>query len=142
MASATDREHSNTAGNPLHPWYLSRFLPAFFVADAGPVKVNLRGESDYSGGTPLNVFNRGGIAANNEMTVTFGATGSDVGSLVSTYPIYGESSGVQTSGGSTGTDLPFVLPAGNNLLIEIDNQTSPAVTVNAGFSVTFYEVPE
>lgn len=115
--------------------------PATFTTDSSPVTIKLFLSSNYESSNVITSFNRNTTSSlTPQSSFNLGATGTEVGDNISSYPIFGSGVGANTSGGSASTGLVFVLGSNETMLFEVDNKTNPATTISSGVAITWYEI--
>lgn len=114
-------------------------LPPNYAASDGAVLVTVRRDSDYSGGTEIDVPNVntvfGGFL---QTTITSGATGNDAGTSVLDYLVGSASTNQSSGGGNISGDSAFIRNSKDKTLVQIANNSGEEITFN--YSQTFFEI--
>jgi hypothetical protein len=105
-------------------------LPPNFGATTGPVSIILYRDTNYTGGTPITLYNPNTLAAKlqSATTITQGATGVTKGTLTLQYLVGGDKG---QSGLSTGLSF-FIRDNTKRSLVEITNHSNQTVTFHYG----------
>ena len=114
--------------------------PVLWSSTDGPIDVNYRVGHDYTGGTPMNAFNRN---SNSPLTpnvqINMSPTGTTTG-IINSSNLVGNTGGLFTSGGGQGGGGPlFIGPSSVVFLIEFVNNSGGTVTME--YDAKWYEVP-
>jgi hypothetical protein len=115
-------------------------FPPTFGTTAGPVKVNLYRDTNYTGGTEFNAVNPNTLVAKSTSgtTLTIGPTGTTKGTLAMEYLVGEQSHGNVSGGGSTAGLSFFVRDNTKKSLVEIVNLAGAEITFHYG--QIFYEI--
>lgn len=115
-------------------------LPPIFTTSAGPVKVQIYRETNYSGGTKIPAYNPNTTAlkTSSATTITSGATGSDKGTLALEYLVGGDSQGNNSANGSASGLAFYIRKNTGKTLVEVVNLAGKEITFNN--SQLLYEI--
>ena len=113
--------------------------PPVFSSSSGPVIVDVYRDSDYAGGTAIEVPSNNAVIDNKmETTITQNPTGTTLGTAVLEYLVGSESTNQNSGGGSSIVGPPFILDNTGKTLVEITNNSGNEITFN--YSQVFFEV--
>lgn len=114
-------------------------IPGFYQVSNDLVTVKVYSGTDYTGGTAINFYSTypdKGITF--ESSVTYGATGSDLGTLIDTMEVGTSSTNQNAGGGSSKEGIKINIPANSgNGLIVISNESGNSI--NLTYLQIFYE---
>ena len=116
-------------------------LPVAIQSSEEEVQFRLYEDTDYSGGTPVQLYNVNRLMADSyNLVVTSASTGTDKGTLIRTHAAFGSSTGAAAQNFGTGGGLEItILNPSKNYLIELENLGTG--TTRLEYDATVFEIP-
>ncbi len=105
--------------------------PATYTTTYGPVLVSITRGTNYSGGTPIPAYNLNTIiGGTSKTTFTYGATGTEKGTVTQEFIIGYGSTNQSSGGGTASSDVLIVRGNTGKTLIEVTNNSGNEITFN------------